>query len=451
MLVDELLLSSVRGHGEVIVGPTGLPGIASPAGPYAGGAAFAVRLVVFRADAAFTAGVVAAAAFFLVAGFDVTVAVRLATVSTAAIARAGGLLVLVESSIRTSVPRIFLRALRVAPFARGSVKVVEVSNSLPVRPTKVIRLSFDDPLTTSLIDTPTPLPLGTHCRGIKSALDLHSTNKNHDHGCNRTKIFGRLRINAAAIWTGFGLSRHACEMATPIAFEAPAHDERQVRHREVTTSGDAGGSSPSTVRRKSVVGTSAAGQTELMGLAGRPANAAGIVRPATEEDLDQVVDQIWDVAAEGRWIGTEIPFDREARGARLGALVSGRSATLLVADTSAAGGPGIVGHISVDIAPYGVADIGMLIVEGWRGQGLGTAMLDAAINWASAAGAHKMALEVWPHNTAAIELYRRAGFEEEGRKRRHYRRRDGELWDAVLMGRSLPRTTSKADPQSTVG
>jgi ribosomal protein S18 acetylase RimI-like enzyme len=80
----------------------------------------------------------------------------------------------------------------------------------------------------------------------------------------------------------------------------------------------------------------------------------------------------------------------------------------------------------------------MLIVEGWRGRGLGAALLDAAIEWASAAGAHKMALEVWPHNTAAIELYRRAGFEEEGRKRRHYRRRSGELWDACLMGRQLP-------------
>ena len=88
--------------------------------------------------------------------------------------------------------------------------------------------------------------------------------------------------------------------------------------------------------------------------------------------------------------------------------------------------------------PYGVADIGMLIVAGWRGLGLGTVMLDAAIRWATGAGAHKMALEVWPHNSAALELYRRAGFIEEGRKLRHYRRRNGEVWNAVLMGRPLP-------------
>jgi RimJ/RimL family protein N-acetyltransferase len=163
-----------------------------------------------------------------------------------------------------------------------------------------------------------------------------------------------------------------------------------------------------------------------------------IVRPALEDDLDVLVDQTWAVAAEGRWIGAEVPFDRDARRARLATLITGESSTMLVADTAPTGGPGVVGHISVAIAPYGVAEIGMLIAEGWRGQGLGRTLLGAAIAWAAANGAHKMALEVWPHNTAALRLYSAAGFVEEGRKRRHYRRRNGELWDALLMGRPLP-------------
>jgi putative acetyltransferase len=111
---------------------------------------------------------------------------------------------------------------------------------------------------------------------------------------------------------------------------------------------------------------------------------------------------------------------------------------VLVADTSAVGGPGVVGHITIAVASYGVADIAMLLREGWRGRGLGSALLEEAIAWATRAGAHKMALEVWPDNTPAIRLYEQAGFVEEGRKRRHYRRRDGELWDSVLMGRPLP-------------
>jgi RimJ/RimL family protein N-acetyltransferase len=41
---------------------------------------------------------------------------------------------------------------------------------------------------------------------------------------------------------------------------------------------------------------------------------------------------------------------------------------------------------------------------------------------------------VWPHNGAALRLYERTGFVVEGRLRRHWRRRNGELWDALLMG-----------------
>ncbi len=180
------------------------------------------------------------------------------------------------------------------------------------------------------------------------------------------------------------------------------------------------------------------GEPELMGSEERHGAVGAVMRPATNEDLDELVAHTWAVAAEGRWTGVEVPFDRDARRARLVSICSEESSTVLVADTAASGGPGIVGYISVEVARYGVADIGMLVIAGWRGLGLGTALLRAAMEWASGVGAHKMALEVWPHNTSAIALYERAGFVEEGRKRRHYRRRSGEIWDAVLMGRSLP-------------
>ena len=89
-----------------------------------------------------------------------------------------------------------------------------------------------------------------------------------------------------------------------------------------------------------------------------------IVRPAGDQDLDEVVAHVWGVAAEGRWLGVEVPFDRAARRARLLGLASGKNSTVLVADTSSVGGPGIVGYISAEVAPYGVADIGMLIIDG---------------------------------------------------------------------------------------
>ena len=110
------------------------------------------------------------------------------------------------------------------------------------------------------------------------------------------------------------------------------------------------------------------------------------IRPATLDDLDRVIELLWAVAADGRWIGTEVPFDRDVRRAGLAALVSGRNGTLIVADAARDRGPDVVGHITVGVSSYGVADIAMLLAEEWRGRGLGTALLEAGLHWAAAAG-----------------------------------------------------------------
>jgi ribosomal protein S18 acetylase RimI-like enzyme len=84
-----------------------------------------------------------------------------------------------------------------------------------------------------------------------------------------------------------------------------------------------------------------------------------------------------------------------------------------------------------------VASFGMWVAATDRGRGVGRALVDECLRWSAAVGAHKVTLEAWPHNGAAIALYRSAGFEVEGRRRRHYRRRNGELWDAVIMAKVL--------------
>jgi RimJ/RimL family protein N-acetyltransferase len=61
----------------------------------------------------------------------------------------------------------------------------------------------------------------------------------------------------------------------------------------------------------------------------------------------------------------------------------------------------------------------------------------AAIGWARSQGLHKLCLEVFAHNTAAIALYRKCGFLEEGRRAQQYRRANGELWDSIVMGLAL--------------
>jgi putative acetyltransferase len=64
-------------------------------------------------------------------------------------------------------------------------------------------------------------------------------------------------------------------------------------------------------------------------------------------------------------------------------------------------------------------------------------LLEAMADHARASGAHKLELEVWTDNARAIALYVSAGFEVEGLRRNHYRRRDGSLRSALIMARLL--------------
>lgn len=178
---------------------------------------------------------------------------------------------------------------------------------------------------------------------------------------------------------------------------------------------------------------------------GGPATAGGAasggsgagfqVRRARPGDLDAIVELFASVAAEGRWIAAEAPIDRGQRRRRLREGIDQPGTAMFVAE--AGGEP--IGMLRIDKAGYGVAELGMLVAAAWRRRGVGSALLRAGIAWAREAGAHKVTLQVWPHNQAAISLYERFGFEREGLLRRHYRRRNGELWDAVVMGLSLDR------------
>ncbi len=100
----------------------------------------------------------------------------------------------------------------------------------------------------------------------------------------------------------------------------------------------------------------------------------------------------------------------------------------------AVGRESIVGLLNLHVSRHGFADIGMLVDRDWRARGIGAALMDAAVTRAREIGLHKLSLDVFPHNAAAIALYRRCGFVEEGRRVRQYRRSSGELWDSVMMG-----------------
>lgn len=148
------------------------------------------------------------------------------------------------------------------------------------------------------------------------------------------------------------------------------------------------------------------------------------IRLACDDDRLPLAVLFAAVAEERDGIATEPPVDIEARAA---------SWTLEGTRVAVADGV-IVGSLHVEQSRFGFGEIGMAVARGWRGRGVGSALLSAAIDWARERGLHKLSLSVFVHNTAAIALYRKFGFVEEGRRVKHFRRANGELWDAFEMG-----------------
>jgi len=148
------------------------------------------------------------------------------------------------------------------------------------------------------------------------------------------------------------------------------------------------------------------------------------IRPAQDHDRLPAAVLLAQVAEERDGIATEPPVDVDARAANW------RLEGTLVAVTSGE----IVGTLHVEVSRSGFGELAMLVAREWRRRGVGSALLTAAIEWARERGLHKLSLSVFPHNAAAIALYRKFGFVEEGRRIQQYRRASGELWDGVEMG-----------------
>jgi RimJ/RimL family protein N-acetyltransferase len=161
------------------------------------------------------------------------------------------------------------------------------------------------------------------------------------------------------------------------------------------------------------------------------------IRPADPSDAEQLArlaDAVssepegWLISIAGEW---RSPSDERRY---LKALRRYPHAAVFVAE----GDDGVlVGRLSVgrDQHPASahVADVGLMVAKSARRQGVGRALLEAAIGWARGASVRKLELHVFPWNEAAIALYESCGFEREGYRRQHYRRGDGEFVDAILM------------------
>ena len=172
------------------------------------------------------------------------------------------------------------------------------------------------------------------------------------------------------------------------------------------------------------------------------------VRRATAADAEALVGVLATVAEESRWIGTEPGFDVAERAARERRWIEEGAARWVLEDDDGA----VIGNLGVHPThARGVLSLGMAIVAPARGRGGGRMLMDTALRHIATTDAHKVELEVWPDNGRAISLYAGYGFEVEGLRRDHYRRRDGSLRSSLIMARLLRRDAPEAQSRPGAG
>ena len=110
----------------------------------------------------------------------------------------------------------------------------------------------------------------------------------------------------------------------------------------------------------------------------------------------------------------------------------------------------VVGDLGLETYPTHwrrrhVAQIGMAVRDDWQGRGVGTALMEAALdladNWLNLT---RVELSVYTDNAAAVALYKKFGFEIEGTHRR-YAFRNGEYADAYSMARIKQPNSQNSD------
>lgn len=85
----------------------------------------------------------------------------------------------------------------------------------------------------------------------------------------------------------------------------------------------------------------------------------------------------------------------------------------------------------------GIAEFSVYVHDGWRGRGVGRALIDALVLAAEAAGLWKLVSRIFPENAGSRALCASAGFREVGIYERHAQL-DGVWKDCVIVERLLP-------------
>ena len=146
------------------------------------------------------------------------------------------------------------------------------------------------------------------------------------------------------------------------------------------------------------------------------------IRPVTVDDLEVLIDIYLDTAVHHAAIDPEVFHvpSRDDIAVRLTRRINGRGVTGEY--VAAMIGDEMVGSASVDIADppspgnmqraVPTAEFGVSVVEGWRGHGVGRALIAHLEQWAAERGIQRMILNVSEANEGAIRLYHELGYRD---------------------------------------
>jgi RimJ/RimL family protein N-acetyltransferase len=158
------------------------------------------------------------------------------------------------------------------------------------------------------------------------------------------------------------------------------------------------------------------------------------LRPARPTDARGLARLFDDVRREGRWLVTPpSAVSQPSEAFFIGEMLRSGEGLALVAEAD--GEPVGTVQISLErnVVSSHVGTLSIVVANGWRDVGIGSALVRTAQGWAREQGLLKVALAVFPDNDRAIAVYEHAGFVREGLRRRQYRMDGGVLRDELLM------------------